>query len=243
MLMIDSPAAEFRPTPRCTVCFEGNTSWSAFYGAIPLGRFASVSAAWDAIDRHLAASRAALAPAVADVPDADADEAEEASRDDGGEPDRRHRHARQRGRSPEAREHRTAALARARRPGARTTGAIDDHLPAPSDRRGRRRRHPPARRPPSWADHRPPSGQVVGFQAGSISPLAQSAEYPDAAPARVLRRPWPRQSGRSSARPRSTALIVRRAAENPRVDQERLPRILGKCLRGPQARNEAATLV
>ena len=74
------------------------------------------------------------------------------------------------------------------------------------------------------------TGQVVGFSAGGISPLAQSAGYPDAAPARVLRRPRPRQGGRSSAGPRSTALIVRRAAENPRVDQDTLPRILGKCL-------------
>ena len=44
------------------------------------------------------------------------------------------------------------------------------------------------------------SGQVVGFQPGGISPLAQSAGYPDAAPARVRRRPRPRQGGRSSVR-------------------------------------------
>ena len=30
--MIDSPAAETRPSPRCSVCFEGNTSWSGTSG-------------------------------------------------------------------------------------------------------------------------------------------------------------------------------------------------------------------
>lgn len=114
--MIDSPAAETRPSPRCSVCFEGNTSWSAYFGAIPLGRFATVSAAWDAIDK-MAASRVVLMPAVVDVRDTDDDESEEEPRDDGGEPDRRHRHARQRGRSAEAREHRTRRW-RERAPGA-----------------------------------------------------------------------------------------------------------------------------
>src|SRR4051812_43627602 len=98
-----------RPSPRCTVLYEdGASSWSAFYGAIPLGRFATVSSAWDAIDRA-ATSRAALVPAVpavADVRDADADEPEEEPRAGGG-PDDRPGRSRYRGaRSPAAREHR-----------------------------------------------------------------------------------------------------------------------------------------
>src|SRR4051812_15546372 len=88
------PVAESRPSPRCTVLYEDSAStWSAFYGAIPLGQgFATVSDAWDAIDR-MAASRAALAPAAARSHGADADEPAEASGDDGGDPD--HRQGRQ----------------------------------------------------------------------------------------------------------------------------------------------------
>ena len=106
MLVIDSPTAETRPSPRCTVCFEG----------IPPGRHstapslwaasATVSAAWDAIDRA-ATSRAALASTTTHVRGADADEREEAAHDDGGDPD--HRQGRSRfdtARSPTARERR-----------------------------------------------------------------------------------------------------------------------------------------
>src|SRR3954471_24957212 len=107
--MIDSPVAETRPSPRCTVAYEAESStWSAFYGAIPLGRgFATVSSAWDEVDR-MVASRVPLAPA-AGVRPADAGEPAEASRDDdGGDPDRRPGPpSRYRGtRSPAAREHR-----------------------------------------------------------------------------------------------------------------------------------------
>src|SRR4051794_31743409 len=106
MPLIDSPVAETRPTPRCAVHYEANSSsWSAFYGAIPLGQgFVSVSAAWDEIDR-MAASRAALTPPVADVRHADADKPTEASHDDGA-PDHRSGRSRHRTRSPEARERR-----------------------------------------------------------------------------------------------------------------------------------------
>jgi len=114
-LMIDSSAAESRPTPRRTVAYEtGSSTWSAFYGAIPLGQsFVSVSDAWDAIDR-MAASRLALVPVAADIRPADADEPAEASHD-GGDPNHRRGRSPHRTRSSEARERRAQQRGRGRR--------------------------------------------------------------------------------------------------------------------------------
>jgi hypothetical protein len=96
-------------------------------------------------------------------------------------------------------------------------------LPAPTVRRGRRRRHPPAHHPSSWADHdrKRPGCRVSGRQQQPARP--ERCRYPDAAPARVLRRPRPPEGGRSCAGPRSTALIVRRAAETGQARYHREP--------------------
>lgn len=102
----DSNLVGLSPAPRCSVFCDRGGNWSAVFGSVLLASgLRNVVDAWDVVDRHLA-GRAALAPTVADVRDADAAEPAEASRDDGGDPGRRHRHPRQQGRSPEAREHR-----------------------------------------------------------------------------------------------------------------------------------------
>ena len=103
---------------------------------------------------------------------------------------------------------------RARRPVQTTLGATVDHLANPIGRRGRRRRHPPARRPPSWAD-RDRVGQVVGYRS------AASASSPRA---EVSRRSTCRCSAPAPATPRRTTIrqVVAPDDVSQRISRERL---------------------
>jgi hypothetical protein len=48
----DTDRAEPLPTPRLSVRFDGDGTWSAWRGAIPLATgLATVGEAWDALDR------------------------------------------------------------------------------------------------------------------------------------------------------------------------------------------------